>query len=105
MASEKLAALPRSADEIVLCADTTVALGRRILGKPRDAGQAATFLLALSGRRHRVITAIAVAAGEYKGYFPIRHENGHNLDPKFTMRWLKKQMSVPEMNVIIHPAS
>ena len=64
MASEKLAALPRSADEIVLCADTTVALGRRILGKPRDAGQAATFLLALSGRRHRVITAIAVAAGD-----------------------------------------
>ena len=31
-------------DDIVLCADTTVALGRRILGKPEDAGQAAEFL-------------------------------------------------------------
>jgi DNA polymerase I-like protein with 3'-5' exonuclease and polymerase domains len=51
------------------------------------------------------IIGIAVAAGEYKGYFPIRHENGHNLDPKFTMRWLKKQMSVPEMNVIMHNAT
>jgi predicted house-cleaning NTP pyrophosphatase (Maf/HAM1 superfamily) len=38
MASEKLAALPRSADEIVLCADTTVALGRRILGWPYQGG-------------------------------------------------------------------
>ena len=34
---------------IVLCADTTVALGRRILGKPADAGEAAAFLLALGG--------------------------------------------------------
>jgi septum formation protein len=40
-------------DEIALCADTTVALGRRILGKPADAGEAAAFLLALAGRRHR----------------------------------------------------
>ena len=52
------------ADEIVLCADTTVALGRRILGKPADAGEAAAFLVALSGRRHRVITAVAVRRGD-----------------------------------------
>ena len=64
MAYEKLLAVPRNDDEIVLCADTTVALGRRILGKPQDMGEAAGFLLALSGRRHRVITAIAVAAGD-----------------------------------------
>ena len=63
MAYEKLLAVPRATDEIVLCADTTVALGRRILGKPQDAGEAAQFLMALSGRRHRVITAIAVASG------------------------------------------
>ena len=49
--------------EVALCADTTVALGRRILGKPADAGEAAQFLYALSGRRHRVITAIAVKSG------------------------------------------
>ncbi|MDE2371825.1 MAG: septum formation inhibitor Maf [Burkholderiales bacterium] len=47
----------------ILCADTTVALGRRILGKPRDAADAAAMLRALSGRRHRVLTAVAVSAG------------------------------------------
>ena len=51
------------------------------------------------------IIGIAVAAGEYKGYFPIRHENGHNLDPRITMKWLKKQLSVPEMDVIMHNAT
>ncbi|SFP78200.1 Maf family protein [Tranquillimonas alkanivorans] len=61
---EKLASVPRDADEVVLCADTTVAMGRRIMGKPRDAGEAAEFLLALSGRRHRVVTAVAVARGD-----------------------------------------
>ncbi len=47
-------------DEIVLCGDTTVALGRRILGKPEDRDEAKSFLRILSGRRHRVITAIAL---------------------------------------------
>lgn len=51
-------------DEIVLCADTTVALGRRILGKPADAGEAAEFLLKLSGRRHKVITSLAVKSSK-----------------------------------------
>lgn len=44
----------------VLCADTTVALGRRILGKPQDAVEAASMLSDLAGRRHRVLTAVAV---------------------------------------------
>ena len=44
----------------VLCADTTVALGRRILGKPADAADARAMLTALSGRTHRVLTAVAV---------------------------------------------
>ena len=64
IAREKVLAVQASADEIVLCADTTVAMGRRILGKPDDAGQAAEFLLALAGRRHKVITAIAVKRGD-----------------------------------------
>ncbi len=64
MAREKVHAIESNADDIVLCADTTVALGRRILGKPEDAGEAAAFLLALSGRRHRVITAIALRRGD-----------------------------------------
>jgi septum formation protein len=61
---EKVAAVPANAEDVVLCADTTVALGRRILGKPADAGQAAEFLLALAGRRHQVITAVAVRRGD-----------------------------------------
>jgi septum formation protein len=44
----------------ILCADTTVALGRRILGKPADAAEAAATLALLSGRTHRVLTAVAV---------------------------------------------
>ena len=51
------------------------------------------------------IIGIAVAAGEYKGYFPIRHENGHNLDPRITMKWIKKQLAIPSMNVIMHNAT
>lgn len=64
MAREKAEAITLSEGEIVLCADTTVALGRRILGKPADAGQAAEFLLAMSGRRHQVITALAVRTAD-----------------------------------------
>lgn len=64
IAREKALALECGPDEVVLCADTTVALGRRILGKPATAAEAAGFLFALSGRRHRVITALAVRRGE-----------------------------------------
>lgn len=64
LAREKAQAIVAHADEIVLSADTTVALGRRILGKPADAAEAAQFLFALSGRRHRVITAVAVRRGD-----------------------------------------
>jgi nucleoside triphosphate pyrophosphatase len=44
----------------VLAADTVVAIGRRVLGKPADAREAAAFLQLLSGRRHRVIGAVCV---------------------------------------------
>lgn len=64
LAREKAAAVQAGPEDIVLCADTTVALGRRILGKPADAGEAATFLTALGGRRHQVITAVAVRRGD-----------------------------------------
>lgn len=47
----------------MLAADTVVALGRRMLGKPADAAEATRFLKLLSGRRHRVLTAVAVALG------------------------------------------
>ena len=46
----------------ILCADTTVALGRHILGKPEDAKDALRMLKVLSGQTHRVLTAVAVAS-------------------------------------------
>jgi septum formation protein len=46
----------------VLAADTTVSLGRRILGKPADADEARAMLRVLSAHTHRVLTAIALAA-------------------------------------------
>ncbi|NEX48482.1 Maf family protein [Pseudotabrizicola algicola] len=63
LAREKALAVEADADDVVICADTTVALGRRILGKPADAGEAAAFLTLLGGRRHEVITAVAVRRG------------------------------------------
>ena len=63
MATEKAAAVEAGEDDLVLCADTTVALGRRILGKPESAAEAARFLVLLGGRRHEVITAVAVKRG------------------------------------------
>ncbi len=48
-------------DGPVLCADTTVALGRQILGKPESPEHAAQTLRQLSGRRHQVLTAVALA--------------------------------------------
>lgn len=45
----------------LLCADTTVALGARILGKPRSPEEACDTLQALSGQTHRVLTAVALS--------------------------------------------
>jgi septum formation protein len=47
----------------ILCADTTVAFGRTILGKPEDARDAERMLAQLAGRTHRVLTAVAVQLG------------------------------------------
>jgi septum formation protein len=47
----------------VLCSDTTVALGRTIYGKPIDARDAQRMLRELSGKTHRVLTAVAVQSG------------------------------------------
>ncbi|WP_104492091.1 Maf family protein [Paracoccus denitrificans] len=61
MAREKAAALAGSAHGAILCADTVVVAGRRILGKPLDDAEARRFLQLLSGRRHRVLTSVALA--------------------------------------------
>jgi septum formation protein len=61
MARAKAAAVV-SADCLVLAADTVVAAGRRILGKAEDAEAVRRCLLLLSGRRHAVLTAVALVA-------------------------------------------
>ena len=48
----------------VLCADTTVALGREILGKPQNVQDALRILEKLSGKTHRVLTAVAIGEGK-----------------------------------------
>ena len=47
----------------ILCSDTTVVLGRRILGKPADVAGATATLALLSGKSHRVLTCVALAWG------------------------------------------
>ena len=65
LASTKAAALAaQHPDAVILAADTVVSLGRRLLEKPADADEAAAFLRLLSGRNHRVHTAVAVARGD-----------------------------------------
>ena len=63
MAEEKNAAVVAHPGEAVLTADTVVAAGRRILGKPAHAEEAAAFLRLLSGRRHLVVTAAVLRLG------------------------------------------
>lgn len=60
IAEKKIHAIKLADDEIAICADTTVALGRRILGKPINRAEADRFLNLLSGRRHKVITCVAI---------------------------------------------
>jgi septum formation protein len=61
MAREKALAVP-GGDAHVLAGDTVVALGRRILPKAEDEATARTCLKLMSGRRHRVLSAIALKA-------------------------------------------
>ena len=60
MAEEKAQAVARGEGEIVLAGDTTVAVGRRILQQAADADMQRGFLKLLSGRRHHVLSAVAV---------------------------------------------
>tara|TARA_B100000678_G_scaffold164813_1_gene137618 strand:- start:197 stop:784 length:588 start_codon:yes stop_codon:yes gene_type:complete len=60
MASEKALAVPRAEGEVILAGDTTVAVGRRILPQAESEADVARFLRLLSGRRHRVHSAICV---------------------------------------------
>ncbi|MFK3791026.1 Maf family protein [Pseudomonas piscis] len=58
------AALASDSTACVLGADTAVVLDGRILGKPRDQADALEMLMALSGREHEVLTAVALLDGQ-----------------------------------------
>jgi septum formation protein len=66
IAAAKAHAVTRAEDEIVLAGDTTIAVGRRILGKPEDEADLRRMLALLSGRRHHCLSAVCVidAAGK-----------------------------------------
>ena len=59
------------AEDLILAADTVVALDGRVLGKPRDQEDAFAMLSALSGREHRVYTGVTVLRG---GQAATEHE-------------------------------
>lgn len=60
----------------ILCADTTVCLGRHILGKPRDAKEAKQMMAALSGQTHRVYTSVVLG-------------NGKKVEQRLSRSWVK----------------
>jgi septum formation protein len=64
MACEKARALSLALGEVALTGDTVVAAGRRILPRAADADEVRTCLSLLSGRRHHVLSAVALIDGE-----------------------------------------
>lgn len=72
-------------DAHILCADTTVALDQAILGKPADAADAMRMLRSLSGRDHRVLTAVCVA-GEVR--LSTSHVRWRTLDEAEIVRYV-----------------
>ncbi|KQS02296.1 septum formation inhibitor Maf [Sphingomonas sp. Leaf357] len=60
IATAKAHAVERAANEVILSGDTTIAVGRRILGKPEDEADLRRMLGLLSGRRHHCLSAVCV---------------------------------------------
>ncbi|MGN0571901.1 MAG: Maf family protein [Candidatus Fimenecus sp.] len=69
LAQRKGCAVFRAADEVILAADTVVALRNRILGKPKDEEEAKEMLRALSGHTHSVFTGVYITDGEREFLF------------------------------------
>lgn len=69
IAKIKARAIERTADEIVIAADTVVVLNDEIIGKPVDSEDARRILKKLSGRTHRVITGVVIMNGEHEYSF------------------------------------
>jgi septum formation protein len=84
----QLVALRRQLARPVLAADTTVDIDGAIIGKPADAAEAASMLSRMSGRSHRVLTAVSVALGErHEHVLSISEVTFRRLDPAEIRRY------------------
>lgn len=68
IAEDKARAVLRGDGEVILAGDTTIAVGRRILGKPEDEADLRRMLTLMSGRRHHCLSAVCAidAAGRLR---------------------------------------
>ncbi|MBQ7566525.1 MAG: septum formation inhibitor Maf [Oscillospiraceae bacterium] len=64
ISAKKAAAVEADESDVVLAADTIVVLDGAVLGKPKDAADAARMLRMLAGRTHRVMTGVTVRRGD-----------------------------------------
>ena len=71
LATRKGKAVPRAENEVLLSADTVVAIDDRILGKPADADEAFSMLRLLSGRTHSVFTGVYIATNDKDYCFSV----------------------------------
>jgi septum formation protein len=82
----------------ILVADTTVAIGGRILGKPAHPAEAAEMLSALSGRSHRVLTAMAIARPRVRSTLAEPPVSRENPDGDIDSRWHPKILRVTSIS-------
>jgi len=50
------------------------------------------------------VIGYAVAAGDFVGYYPVRHDGGGNIPEKKVVTWLKKQLATPKIDKVMHNA-
>jgi len=75
LAKKKADAIAHAHPEaVIIAADTVVLLGDDILGKPKDAADAAAMLQRLSGRMHRVVTGVCIQQGAEQEHFSVTTE-------------------------------
>lgn len=63
---------PLTPNQILITADTTVVLGNKVLGKPRNAQEAYDMLAELSGKEHSVVTGVTLRTTERERTFSAR---------------------------------
>jgi septum formation protein len=85
----QLVELRRQLSRPVLAADTTVDIDGAIIGKPTDAADAARMLARMSGRSHRVLTAVAVAHRDrHEHVLSVSEVSFRQLDPAEIRRYV-----------------